>query len=111
MFWKRELEVKFREGLKSFSAIVLTGPRRAGKTFLLKKILPKSQHVLLEDPDVLMSAKMDPRAFLENLKLPGIIELLEVKFSKTPTPKMVSNIKALIPKIKNEKVEATLIHT
>jgi hypothetical protein len=47
---------------------VLTGSRRAGKTTLLRRLFPEANYVLLEDPDVLMRVKNDPRGFLEELK-------------------------------------------
>jgi predicted AAA+ superfamily ATPase len=75
--WERDLAAEIRSGLKNFSAIVLTGPRRSGKTFLLKRLAPKAQYVLLEDPDVLARVKADPRAFLESLKFPVLIDEIQ----------------------------------
>lgn len=75
--WNRELARQIQAGLKQFGAIVLTGPRRAGKTYLLQKLLPKASHVLLEDPDILMRAKSDPRAFLDSIKFPVILDEIQ----------------------------------
>lgn len=75
--WSRKLSKELIHGLKSFPCVVLTGPRRAGKTFLLRKLLPQAQYVLLEDPDVLLRVKNDPRAFLEGLKAPVIIDEIQ----------------------------------
>jgi uncharacterized protein len=75
--WKRDLASELLQGLKNFPAIVLTGPRRAGKTYLLKKLVPKAQYILLEDLDVLARAKADPRAFLENLKFPVLLDEIQ----------------------------------
>jgi predicted AAA+ superfamily ATPase len=38
---------------KHFSGLILTGPRRAGKTTLLRKLSLKAQYYLLEDPDII----------------------------------------------------------
>jgi predicted AAA+ superfamily ATPase len=37
---------------RNFPAVVLTGPRRAGKTCLLRHLLPLARYVLLQDPDI-----------------------------------------------------------
>ncbi len=60
--------------MRAFPAVVLTGPRRAGKTFLLKALLPKATYVQLEDPDTLLAVKEDPQGFLDGLKLPVVID-------------------------------------
>ncbi|MEK6628392.1 MAG: ATP-binding protein [Bdellovibrionota bacterium] len=75
--WQRDLANRLDKALKNFSAIVLTGPRRAGKTFLLKSLRPKAQYVLLEDPDIITRAKSDPRAFLESLRFPVILDEIQ----------------------------------
>jgi predicted AAA+ superfamily ATPase len=38
----RQLEPQVAAAAKSFAAVVLTGPRRSGKTFLLRRLLPKA---------------------------------------------------------------------
>ena len=48
----RELERQVVRALKGFPAVVLTGPRRAGKTWLLRHLLPEASYFLLEDPDI-----------------------------------------------------------
>ena len=59
---------------RSFPAIVLSGPRRAGKTMLLRKLFPKASHTLLEDPDVIARLRCDPQGFLDALRLPAILD-------------------------------------
>ena len=43
-----------------FSAVLVTGPRRSGKTTLLRHLFPDARHVLLEDPDVVARVRADP---------------------------------------------------
>jgi uncharacterized protein len=88
--YKRELSKQILKASKSFSAIVITGPRRAGKTYLLKKLFPKAQYVLLEDPDTLMRAKTDPRAFLDSIRTPVIMDEIQ------NAPELLSYIRSLI---------------
>ena len=49
----RAIEPSLIKAAKSFPCVVLTGPRRSGKTHLLKRLFPKAQYYLLEDPDVI----------------------------------------------------------
>lgn len=74
---ERTIESAVVCALAQFPAIVLTGPRRAGKTFLLKHLFPNASYVQLEDPDVLQLVKEDPRSFLDELKLPVIIDEIQ----------------------------------
>ena len=66
-----------REACRHYPAVVLTGPRRAGKTTLLRNLFPKAQYVLLEDPDIQVRVRNDPRAFLEDLQPPVIFDEIQ----------------------------------
>ena len=67
----RELEARVIAAAKSFPAVVLTGPRRAGKTFLLRHLFPKASYHLFEDPDVVSRFRRDPQGFLDGVSLPN----------------------------------------
>jgi len=70
----RDLGKVLLKASRSFPAVVLTGPRRAGKTVLLRKLFPKASYTLLEDPDVIARMRADPQGFLDELKLPAILD-------------------------------------
>lgn len=71
---ERRISAALLRAMEHFPAIVLTGPRRAGKTFLLRHLFPQATYVQLEDPDTLLAVKEDPRSFLSGLTLPAIID-------------------------------------
>lgn len=75
---------------KSFSALLLTGPRQSGKTTLLKQLFPRAKYVLLEDPDIIARVQSDPRTFLQSLKLPVILDEIQ------NTPELLGYIRTLI---------------
>ena len=73
----RELEARVIAAARSFPAVVLTGPRRAGKTFLLRHLLPKASYHLFEDPDVVSRFRRDPQGFLDGVSLPVILDEIQ----------------------------------
>src|SRR5438876_3654491 len=70
----RELESVLLQAAKSFPAVVLTGPRRAGKTWLLQHLLPRASYFLLEDPTVVARLRADPQGFLDAVSTPAILD-------------------------------------
>lgn len=74
---RRELTPVLRRAARAFGAILVTGPRRSGKTTLLRHVFPRATYVLLEDPDVLARVRADPRAFLDDLPLPVILDEIQ----------------------------------
>ena len=70
----RLLTAQLHHAAASFGAVVLTGPRRAGKTSLLRAAFPGAAWVLLEDPAVLAAVRADPRGFLDRMRLPVILD-------------------------------------
>jgi predicted AAA+ superfamily ATPase len=87
---RRTLEREFRDAARSFSAIILTGPRRAGKTTLLRHLRPRASYWLLEDPEVVARVRADPRDFLDELRLPAILDEIQ------NVPEILNHVRARI---------------
>jgi predicted AAA+ superfamily ATPase len=73
----RELAAALRSAAHRFGAVVLTGPRRAGKTFLLQHAFPRASYYLLEDPDLRARIAADPRGWLEEVRTPAIVDEIQ----------------------------------
>jgi hypothetical protein len=73
----RAIETHLLSAAKNFPCVVLTGPRRSGKTHLLKRLFPKAAYYLLEDPDVIGRFRNDPQGFLDGLKPPVILDEIQ----------------------------------
>ena len=73
----RQIESELLLASKHFSGLILTGPRRAGKTTLLRKLFPKAQYYLLEDPDIIARLRADPRSFIEEIRPPAILDEIQ----------------------------------
>ena len=87
----RALGRVIRRALRTFPAVVITGPRQSGKTTLVKALFAQTHaFVTLEDPDVRIRAKEDPLDFLARWKPPVIID--EIQY----VPELLSFIKTRI---------------
>jgi uncharacterized protein len=73
----RKLGKILQEAARHFPAAVITGPRRAGKTTLLRHLFPKARYVLLEDPDIQGSIRNDPHTFFEELGPPVVFDEIQ----------------------------------
>ena len=73
----RDIEKHLLLASKSFPATVITGPRRSGKTFLLRHIFPKAEYYLFEDPDIISRFRQDPQGFLDGVKPPVIFDEIQ----------------------------------
>ncbi len=79
----RHMEDRVLELSKSYSAILLTGPRQAGKTTMLRSLAEKEgrgrEYVSLDDLSLRDMAKNDPALFLQLHKPPVLID--EVQYA------------------------------
>jgi uncharacterized protein len=73
----RRLAPVLEKAARHFPALVVTGPRRAGKTTLFRHTFPKARYILLEDPDIQARVRNDPRAFLEEITPPVIFDEIQ----------------------------------
>ncbi len=73
----RILEKILKTKSKEFPVLILTGPRRSGKTTLLQHFVPKAFYYLLEDMDLIGRVRSDPRSFIEDVKLPAILDEIQ----------------------------------
>lgn len=84
----RHMEQRVLELSKSYSAILLTGPRQAGKTTMLRSLAEKEgigrEYVSLDDLSVRDIAKNDPALFLQLHKPPVLID--EVQYAPELCP-------------------------
>ncbi|MEW6416507.1 MAG: ATP-binding protein [Nitrospirota bacterium] len=70
----RKIASELQHASRNFPALIVTGPRRAGKTTLLQKLFPKAEHYLLEDPDIIARIRSDPRTFINEIRTPAILD-------------------------------------
>lgn len=73
----REIESELLSASKHFPSLLLTGPRRAGKTTLLRKLFHKAQYYLLEDPDIIARLRADPHSFIGEIRTPVILDEIQ----------------------------------
>ncbi len=86
----RKLGTTLQVASRHFPAVVITGPRRAGKATLLRQLFPKARYVLLEDPDIQGRIRGDPRTFLEDLHPPVLFDEIQ------NAPELLSYVRTLI---------------
>ncbi len=94
MYIHRLLEKTLKEALASFPVVFIGGPRRSGKTTLVKQLVPRSRYVLLDEMDVRAFASEDPKGFLDANPPPVIMDEIQ------NVPQLLPYIKARADKDK-----------
>ena len=94
----RQLEVHVRRAAGTWPALVLTGPRRAGKTSLLRHVFPSATYFLLEDPDVVARLRADPQGFLDQIDGPAILDEVQ------NVPEVFGHVRARIDRARGRRL-------
>lgn len=77
MYYPREQAEQLKQALATFPVVLLTGPRQAGKSTLLKNILPDYHYISLDDLVLRQQALKDPALFLQMRPTPLIIDEIQ----------------------------------
>ncbi|GHT83617.1 ATPase [Actinomycetota bacterium] len=64
MMMKRDIEKELKTAAEGFPVVLLCGPRQSGKSTIINHVFSNYKSISLEDPDILLWAKEDPRGFL-----------------------------------------------
>ena len=90
----RILEDSVVESVRNYEAIVLTGPRQAGKTSMVenvgRKLFPAMETIAFDTPSDLDDFRRDPRLFFANH--PGVLFLDEVQHAPDVFPYLKKEI-------------------
>jgi predicted AAA+ superfamily ATPase len=87
----RTLTGVMKKAMRTFPAVVVTGPRQSGKTTLLREEFGATHdYQSLENPDVRIRAREDPKQFLSQISGPVILD--EIQY----VPDLIPFIKSAI---------------
>ncbi|MDE3166461.1 MAG: ATP-binding protein [Acidobacteriota bacterium] len=89
-FVSRVAGLTLSDAARAFPALVLTGPRRSGKTTLLRHFQPSARFLLLEDPALQLRARSDPSALLDDFPPPVIFDEIQ------NVPELFNHVRARI---------------
>jgi uncharacterized protein len=90
MKFSRSSESLLFEALSNYPVVVVTGPRQAGKSTLIRESLPHWPMLSLEDLDLRRFAQQDPRGFLKQYPAPLIIDEVQ------RVPELLSYIQTMV---------------
>lgn len=96
MYINRHAEESVRKLSSMFGAVLVTGPRQAGKTTMLKKVAEKANYVTLDDPLLLAAATEQSGTFFKDNPPPVFID--EIQYA----PQLFSQIKIIIDRDKKK---------
>ena len=89
MYISRHIEETVKNISKMFGAILITGPRQAGKTTLLKKITKNIAYATLDDPIMLASAREEAGTFFKDNPPPIFVDEIQYAPNLFPYIKMI----------------------
>jgi len=91
-YLKRSIESDILEALQDTPVVVITGPRQAGKTTLIQRLLPEVSYLTLDDENTLLQAINDPIGLLHSLPRPIAIDEIQ------RAPELTRTIKLMVDK-------------
>lgn len=89
-FIPRTMGSAIKEAAQYFPVITLTGPRQSGKSTLLRHLYADIPYFSMEDPDIRMTVKNDPKGFLS--QFPDGVIIDEVQ----NVPELLSYIQGIV---------------
>ncbi len=93
--YEREVKERIKKINDTFKVLVVTGPRKVGKTTLLESVIPENMtKISLEDEILRREAKENPKIFLDSYPAPLFID--EVQYA----PELLPYIKMKVDKDK-----------
>ena len=87
---QREIQVQFKQLMKMYPVVTITGPRQSGKTTLAKMTFSEYRYVSLENFDVRQMAEADPKGFLKSYAAPVIFDEIQ------RVPELLSYIQTIV---------------
>mgnify|MGYP001563591188 CR=1 FL=1 len=76
--YSRTITKKLHDTVKTFAALVMTGPRQSGKTTLLRTEFDSThQYINLENPDIQSRVTSDPIGFIDSISKPVILDEIQ----------------------------------
>lgn len=94
MIIKREITQTLLALSKQFQVVAIMGPRQSGKTTLAKETFKEYAYVTLEDLDMRLTAKEDPRRFLQNFAHKSGVIIDEIQ----EVPELFSYMQGIVDK-------------
>ena len=93
----RAITKVLEKSARQYPVVTVLGPRQSGKTTLAKSTFPEYAYANLEDPELRLLARNDPKEFLERFAAPVIIDevqrvpellsYIQVRVDETPDAK------------------------
>lgn len=95
MYWPRQIATTFAAARAQFPAVLVTGPRQAGKTTFLRHEAADCDYVSFDDPLQRQLAIQDPNGFLDQFQgrpvvldevqyVPGLFSYLKLRIDAEP---------------------------
>ena len=92
LYINRQIEPQILEAASQFPVVVITGPRKSGKSTLLHYLFEDHNYLTFDDPMLRKSCLEDPALFLETLRVPVILD--EIQY----VPEILPYIKMAVDK-------------